>query len=250
MFLSWNYTLEMFFWIIVVGIGLISLTIFFASPRNKPRAPIDLEKHEGEITETEQYAKKESNLNSKKSRPTAEDEKFEAFVESLPAPLQAIVSIRLVIGMIYGALIISFGFIDLEISNENYGSVPNLMVFLTSILAGVTFSYGVYLDSRIATRSGARLIVIYCLFLLPVSSGFGYLEAVILACVALTYSNDLIWFWRLFAHRNTARESNVRSSLLVELMNGERPAAARLLLYLLLFFFFWMSFSMLASIAS
>ena len=164
MFLSWNYTLEMFFWIIVVGIGLISLTIFFASPRNKPRAPIDLEKHEGEITETEQYAKKESRLEPDFLEPKDEDAEFEAFVESLPAPLQAIVSIRLVIGMIYGALIIAFGFIDLEISNENYGSVPNLMVFLTSIFAGVTFSYGVYLDSRIVTKSAARLIVIYCLF--------------------------------------------------------------------------------------
>ena len=209
MFLSWNYTLEMFFWIIVVGIGLISLTIFFASPRNKPRASADLETQDGGITETEQYAKKESRLEPDFLEPKDEDAEFEAFVESLPAPLQAIVSIRLVIGMIYGALIISFGFIDLEISNENYGSVPNLMVFLTSIFAGVTFSYGVYLDSRIVTKSAARLIVIYCLFLLPVSSGFGYLEAVILACVALTYSNDLMWFWRFLAHGNPVRGGGI-----------------------------------------
>ena len=249
MFLSWNYTLEMFFWIIVVGIGLISLTIFFASPRNKSRAPIDLEKHEGEITETEQYAKKESKLDYDVLEPTNEDLEFEAFVESLPAPLQAIVNIRFVIGVMYGSLIIAFGFIDLEISNENYGSVPNLMIFFTSIFAGVTFAYGLYLDSRIVTKNAARLIVIYCLFLFPVSSGFGYLEAGILACIALTYSNDLIWVWRLFAHRETARESNVRYyEWFFELMNGERPAAARLLLYLLIFFFFWMSFSLLVTL--
>ena len=73
MFLFWNYTIEAFFWILLGAIGLVSLTIFLASPRNKSRAPVDLETHEGEITETEQYAKKESNLNSKKSRSTAED---------------------------------------------------------------------------------------------------------------------------------------------------------------------------------
>ena len=97
MFLSWNYTLEMFFWIIVIGIGLVSLTIFFASPKNKPRAPIDLETLDGGITETEQYAKKESKLDYDVLEPKDENAEFEAFVESLPAPLQAVVSIRLVI---------------------------------------------------------------------------------------------------------------------------------------------------------
>ena len=227
MILSWNYTLEMFFWIIVIGIGLVSLTIFFASPRNKPRALVDLETQDGEITETEQYAKKESGLDYDVLEPKDEDAEFEAVVESLPAPLQAIVSIRLVIGMIYGALIIAFGVIDLEISNENYGSVPNLMVFLTSIFAGLTFSYGVYLDSRIVTKSAARLIVIYCLFLFPVSSGFGYLEAGILACIALTYSNDLMWFWRFLAHGNPV-------------WGGGILGWYRFLLFLLLIVFFWL----------
>ena len=227
MFLFWNYTIEAFFWILLGAIALISITIFFASPRNKPRAPVDLETQDGEIAETEQYAKKESGLDYDVLEPKDEDAEFEAFVESLPAPLQAIVSIRLVIGMIYGALIIAFGFIDLEISNENYGSVPNLMVFLTSIFAGVTFSYCVYLDSRIATRSAARLIAIYCLFLFPFSSGFGYLEAVILACVALTYSNDLMWFWRFLAHGNPV-------------WGGDILGWYRFLLFLLLIVFFWL----------
>ena len=227
MFLFWNYTIEAFFWILLGAIGLVSLTIFFASPRNKPRAPVDLETHDGKITETEQYAKKESRLEPDFLEPKDEDAEFEAFVESLPAPLQAIVSIRLVIGMIYGALIIALGFIDLEISNENYGSVSNLMVFLTSIFAGVTFSYGVSLDSRIATKSAARLIAIYCLFLFPLSSGFGYLEAGILACIALTYSNDLMWFWKFLAHGNP-------------IWGGDIQAWYQFLLFLLLIVFFWL----------
>ncbi len=227
MILNWNYTLEAFFWIIVLGIALVSLTIFFASPRNKSRAPVDLEKLGGEITETEQYAKKESGLDYDVLEPKDEDAEFEAFVESLPAPLQAIISIRLVIGVMYGVLIVVFGFIDLEISNENYGSVPNLMVFFTSIFAGVAFTYGLYLDSRMVTKSAARLISIYCLFLLPVSSGLGLIEGVVLACVALTYSNDLIWFWKFLAHRDLV-------------WGGDILGWYRFLLFLLLLVFFWL----------
>ena len=227
MILNWNYTLEAFFWIIVLGIALVSLTIFFASPRNKPRSLVDLEKLDGEITETEQYAKKESGLDYDVLEPKDEDAEFEAFVESLPSPLQAIISIRLVIGMMYGVLIVVFGFIDLEISNENYGSVPNLMVFFTSIFAGVAFTYGLYLDSRAVTKSAARLIAIYCLFLLPVSSGLGLIDGVVLACVALTYSNDLIWVWKFLAHGNPV-------------WGGDIQTWYRFLLFLLLIAFFWL----------
>ena len=35
MFLAWNYTIEAFFWVIIVGISLVTLTIYFASPRPK-----------------------------------------------------------------------------------------------------------------------------------------------------------------------------------------------------------------------
>ena len=248
MFLFWNYTIEAFFWIILAAIALVSLTIFFASPKQKSKPLSVLEKRDGEIIESDKYAKKESNFDSEKSRPVTEDEKFEAFVETLPRSFQAVVSMRTYIGIFCGLLILALGFAALEIQEERVYA-GGFLTFSTAIFGSIAFIYGLIQNSHFTTRWGARLMII-SLFLFPISSGFGYLEAGILACITLTYSNDLIWFWRLFAHRNTARESNVRSSLLVELMNGERPAAARLLLYLLLFFFFWMSFSMLASIAS
>ncbi len=81
MFLFWNYTIEAFFWILLGAITLVSLTIFFASPKQKSKLLPVLEKRDGKIIELDQYAKKESNLNfdSEKSRPVTEDEKFEAF---------------------------------------------------------------------------------------------------------------------------------------------------------------------------
>ena len=39
MFLAWNYTLELFFWIVLGAIILISLTILLAGPRFRSKKP-------------------------------------------------------------------------------------------------------------------------------------------------------------------------------------------------------------------
>ena len=106
MILNWNYTIEAFFWILFIAISIISLTIFLARPKERSRPLTALEIYDGEITETEQYAKKESNLNSSsKKSTTTEEEKFEEFIETLPESLQAVISMRTYIGILYGLLI-------------------------------------------------------------------------------------------------------------------------------------------------
>ena len=45
MFLVWNYTLELFFWIVLGAIILISLTIFLAGPRFRSKTSENLQKH-------------------------------------------------------------------------------------------------------------------------------------------------------------------------------------------------------------
>ena len=48
MFLAWNYTIEAFFWVIMIGIALVTLTIYFASPRPKTSSKqMDMETLEG-----------------------------------------------------------------------------------------------------------------------------------------------------------------------------------------------------------
>ena len=41
MFLDSNYTLEAFFWIILIAIALVTLTIFFAAPKPASKRPQD-----------------------------------------------------------------------------------------------------------------------------------------------------------------------------------------------------------------
>ena len=38
MFLAWNYTIELFFWIVLGAVILVSLTIFLAGPRFRSKA--------------------------------------------------------------------------------------------------------------------------------------------------------------------------------------------------------------------
>jgi len=268
MFLFWNYTIEAFFWILLGAIGLVSLTIFFASPRNKPRASVDLETHDGKITETEQYAKKESNLSSssKKSRPTTEDEKFEEFVETLPKSLQAVISMRTYIGIFYGLLVLAFGFIDLEIGI----GINGFYVFFTAIFGSVAFIYGLIQSSYFSTRWGARLMTIYCM--IQGSMGMNYILFIdisgiwgitsepsydmlimwsVLVAMGILYSinlTQLIGFTSFEKRPDSYDENNVRYyQWFFEFMNGDRPAAARLLLYLLLVILFLMSFHFINS---
>jgi len=252
MFLFWNYTIEAFFWILLGAIGLVSLTIFFASPRNKPRASVDLETHDGKIAETEQYAKKESNLNSKKSRPTTEDEKFEEFVETLPKSLQAFVSMRTYIGIIYGLVILAFGFVDLEIGVSYYGG---FFVFFTAIFGSVAFIYGLIQSSYFSTRWGARLMTIYWIFVN--SDNFFQWESysdemlidlltwVILGGIGILYSfnlTQLIGFTSFEKRPDSYDKNYVRYyQWFFEFLNGDRPAIAWLLLYSLLVILFLMS---------
>ena len=62
MFLAWNYTLEAFFWIIVGGIALISLTIFMARPKASTPPLLESDLYEGKINESDSYSNVESPL--------------------------------------------------------------------------------------------------------------------------------------------------------------------------------------------
>ena len=221
MFLAWNYTLEAFFWIIVGGITLISLTIFMARPKRSAKSLLEPDYDEGEINESDSYSNADSNLQSL-PEPEIEDlepeeiaeAEFEAFVEKLPQTVQSIISIRAAIAVLYGLLIMCFGFIDLEIdgigcSNQNWMqfffffscSIYETVVFLTSIVGGIALIYGVNQKSPFMSRWGGRLVATYCIFLLP-DMGVSWFVAmamkVFLTSLALIFSSDIFHFWKWY----------------------------------------------------
>jgi len=239
MFLAWNYTLEAFFWIIIGGITLISLTIFMARPKASAKSLLKPDYYGGEITENDSYSNTESNLQSL-PEPEIEDlepeeiaeAEFEAFVKKLPQSVQSIISIRAAIAVLYGLLILCFGFLNLEISgtecsNQNWVtgilffscSIHETAVFLTSIVGGIALIYGVNQKSPFMSRWGGRLIAIYCVFFLHDTSVYWFMAwKVFLTVLALIFSSDILSFWKW---------SN-------PYYNEKR---ARLLLYVLLIFF-------------
>ena len=216
MFLAWNYTLEAFFWIIVGGIALISLTIFMARPKRSTKLQ-ELDLNEGNINESDSYSDTQNNLEAEPEIEELEPEEvaeaeFEAFVETLPATIQSILSIRAAIAVLYGLLIMCFGFIDLEIdgigcSNQNWMqflfffscSIYETVVFLTSIVGGIALIYGVNQKSPFMSRWGGRLVATYCIFLLPdmgVSWFVAILIKIFLTVLALIFSSDILSFWK------------------------------------------------------
>ena len=267
MFLAWNYTLEAFFWIIVGGIALFSLTIFMARPKASAKSLAELDYNEGEINEGDSYSDMESNLESPPEIEELEPEEvaeaeFEAFVETLPTAVQSILSIRAAIAVLYGLLIMCFGFIDLEIDGagctyQNWVSVlfffscsvRETSIFLTSIAGGVALIYGINQESAFMSRWGGRLVATYCIFLFPDTvfySSVAMIIKIFLTTLALIFSSDIFSFWKW---SNSYEKDNIRYyQWFLEFMKGDRPMAARLLLYLLLAFFFWLSLNLIISV--
>ena len=232
MFLAWNYTLEAFFWIIVGGIALISLTIFMARPKASTPPLLESDLYEGKINESDSYSdveNRQQSLPDSESKDLEPDEiaeaEFEAFVETLPETIQSIISIRAAIAVLYGLLIMCFGFIDLEINGScSTGWILTCgffetAVLVTSISGGVALIYGVNQKSPFMSRWGGRLVATYCFFLLWDTGVYWYLAwKIFLTVLALIFSSDILSFWKW---------SN-------SYYNEKR---ARLLLYVLLIFF-------------
>ena len=234
MFLAWNYTLEAFFWIIMGGIALISLTIFMARPKASTPPLLESDLYEGKINESDSYSDVE---NRQQSLPDSESEdlepdeiaeaEFEAFVETLPETIQSIISIRTAIAVLYGLLIMCFGFLDLEINGSACTGLLffftcglfETAVFVTSIGGGIALIYGVNQKSPFMSRWGGRLVATYCFFLLWDTGVYWFLAwKVFLTVLALIFSSDIFSFWKWSnSHYNEKR--------------------ARLLLYVLLIFF-------------
>ena len=229
MFLAWNYTLEAFFWIIVGGIALISLTIFMARPKRSTKLQ-EFDLHEGNINESDSYSDDESNLQSLPEPEEITEAEFEAFVEKLPQSVQSIISIRAAIAVLYGLLIMCFGFIDLEIdgircSNQNWMqflfffscSIYETVVFLTSIVGGIALIYGVNQKSPFMSRWGGRLVATYCIFLLPDTDFYWFgvmLMKVFLTVLALIFSSDIFNFWRWSEKWEIHTEKSVFGSMM------------------------------------
>ena len=234
MFLAWNYTLEAFFWIIMGGITLISLTIFMARPKASTLPLLESDLYEGKINESDSYSdveNRQQSLPDSESKDLEPDEiaeaEFEAFVETLPETIQSIISIRAAIAVLYGLLIMCFGFLDLEINGSACTGLLffftcglfETAVFVTSIGGGIALIYGVNQKSPFMSRWGGRLVATYCFFLLLDTGVYWFLAwKVFLTVLALIFSSDIFSFWKW---------SNLH-------YNEKR---ARLLLYVILIFF-------------
>ena len=174
MFLAWNYTLELFFWLILLSVILVSLTIFFASPRFRV-------KQNSKSTELLSLSGKVKNYSNEKvanrtkisSSPEIEleiIEKQHGKIEGKRIPF--LVRLRnylpLIAYVFYSYWIVGYGFLYLVVEFQN-GVMTSRDVFVGCgiCLSGIASLYGFLSKKEDIIRTSCRVSA--ALFLLVIA---------------------------------------------------------------------------------
>jgi hypothetical protein len=138
-YVGWNYILELYFWIILAALLIISITIFFARP--KPSAPSIPEMETfGTGTETDTISEKNaSHLNSEKEISEERDEEEEKDPEVIIAEEKRKWSLSFAI---FGLIFVMFGGIVLWIFDLEFTTfLGSCMIYvgMMSLIKGISF---------------------------------------------------------------------------------------------------------------
>jgi hypothetical protein len=138
-YVGWNYILELYFWIILAALLIISITIFFARP--KPSAPSIPEMETfGTGTETDTISEKNaSHLNSEKEISEEPDEEEEKDPEVIIAEEKRKWSLSFAI---FGLIFVMFGGIVLWIFDLEFTTfLGSCMIYvgMMSLIKGISF---------------------------------------------------------------------------------------------------------------
>ena len=138
-YVGWNYILELYFWIILAALLIISITIFFARP--KPSAPSIPEMETfGTGTETDTISEKNaSHLNSEKEISEEPDEEEEKDPEVIIAEEKRKWSLSFAI---FGLIFVMFGGIVLGIFDLEFTTfLGSCMIYvgMMSLIKGISF---------------------------------------------------------------------------------------------------------------
>lgn len=252
MFLAWNYTLELFFWIIACAILLVSITIFFASPRFRSKQTSESNEMLSLSGQVKGSSKeKVVNQNRISSSPEKELEIIEKRnneikEEKLPFFIRLRNYLPLIAHILYSYWLIGYGLLSI-LFNFSYSSSLNVVATLVGgglFLSGLISVYGFLTNKEKLIRNTCRISA--TLFLIVVIfSAFSReadLFSLVKVLIPLFVSGDLKPVWRnLSSNKNeeTERDSKEETSFYVEL-----KATAVIFsysLFSLLIFFIWLT---------
>jgi len=252
MFLAWNYTLELFFWIIACAILLVSITIFFASPRFRSKQTSESNETLSLSGQVKGSSKeKVVNQNRISSSPEKELEIIEKRnneikEEKLPFFIRLRNHIPLIAHIFYSYWLIGYGLLYLIVGFEDETfSFDYALAGIGICLSGLTSLYGFLSNKeeiiRNSCRVSATMFLIVVIFS-ELNNEKTELFSLVKVLIPLFVSGDLKRVWRnLSSNKNeeTEKDSKEETSSYVEL-----KATAVIFsysLFSLLIFFIWLT---------
>ncbi len=244
MFLSWNYTLELFFWIIVGAVVLVSLTILLAGPKFRAKVaklsedPLSLT---GKNIDSYNQKKVSKKINSSKIEEDVDfiEEKVESEVLKGRLPFFTKVYGVIFLYALYSSLVTLYGILIIysEICHEiglfasaktcNQGGVrrwsSNFEIFSSfgHILLGAIFSltglsslYGFLIENKRWLKYSCRITTIAFLLSIIFITGGGPMNFAFML-IPLIVSGDLklVWAWINNYDENKVNDENKMNGL-------------------------------------
>ena len=176
MFLAWNYTLELFFWIIAFAIILVSLTIFFASPRFRVKKTSESTERlslSGQIKSSSKgKVVKQNRISSsaKKELEIIEKEDKNIEEEKLPFFIRLRNYLPFIVYIFYSYWIIAYGFLYLivEFQDETLAGL-DVLLGCGICLSGIATLYGFLAKKEDIIRTSCRISVAIFLLVVVIS---------------------------------------------------------------------------------
>jgi len=245
MFLAWNYTLELFFWIILSAIILVSLTILLTSPifRSKKSETSEetllltgksVDSPKGKILDQDTA----SGRIEEELEILEEIEKRETKQDSLPLSvrIRAYAIILAYVGYVNFIEIVGILFLfeglpeqtSIPYSSLDYpgggGGLIFIIVGFATLLSGLISLYGFLANRNILVRDSCRAAAV--LFLLLAIFGTGWDDILGFVIIPLLFSGDLkrVWKWVSATLTNLSNENENKEEEVTPYMEGKAAA--------------------------
>ena len=220
MLLSWNYTLELFFWIIIGAVALVSLTILLAGGRFRTKKPKVSEETLSLTGQT--VASPKTNAVNRGRGSTNVEEEVEVIKSNEESRDESaydwnVVKAAVIIlsYMLFSLLTIYIGLSsDPNLSNDFY-ELDKIFSFILKwllILSGFVFYYGFYQDNRYLLKISGRVIA-FIFFItnhdMIIGSNFDNETFLLFGLVSLWFSGDLKLLWLKINNYDEYREGLV-----------------------------------------
>jgi hypothetical protein len=243
MFLAWNYTIELFFWIVLGAVILVSLTIFLAGPRF--RSKVSETSGETLLLTGESVDSPRENIPDQDTASGRVEEELEILEEiekgeteqddlPLSVRIRAYAIILAYVGYVNFIEIVGILFLfeglpeqtSIPYSSLDYpgggGGLIFIIVGFATLLSGLISLYGFLANRNILVRDSCRAAA--ALFLLLAIFGTGWDDILGFVILPLLFSGDLKLLWERIL-------SNEKVKLLME--KGESLGIDPRLLFLI-----------------